>query len=221
MTPKFRFAVSTLNIPRLVGGGLLVVGVAVAAFNQLGVAGEHPRAGTDARRDGTPSLPALVIGGSRRPAESFQVKASASGEVDALGVIMRRWGVRRIAVCGARDVRASSTNGSGEYTARLGCAGSPDAITADARAIAAAHSQAVIFSGTAEDAATFVTALRDQRSFAMVVLAPSVDRDRVARLLPGDARKWVLAAGWRTSDGPDAAQTLTVAMLRNSDRHAR
>jgi hypothetical protein len=73
----------------------------------------------------------------------------------------------------------------------------------------------VIFSGTAGDAATFVARLRADRSFAMVVLASSVDREAFARALPAQARTWIAIADARSEPGGAVSgpRALTLAML--------
>jgi hypothetical protein len=155
-----------------------------------------------------------------RPPYAVQTTADVAGEIDALDRIVRALGMRRIALCGAPDGARGASSRARSYTASRACAG--DAATADARDIAALEPQAVIFSGTAGDAAKFVATLRADRSFAMVVLASSVDREAFARALPAQARTWIAVADARSEPG-DAVpgpRALTLAMLTGPGAHA-
>lgn len=155
-----------------------------------------------------------------RPPYAVQTTADAAGEVAALERIVRALGMRRIALCGAPDAARGTSSGAHSYVALRACAG--DAATADARDIAALDPQAVIFSGSAGDAATFVATLRADRSFAMVVLASSVDREAFARALPAQARTWIAVADARgePGDAGPGPRALTLAMLTGAGAHA-
>jgi hypothetical protein len=212
---KRRFALPDLG--RIAAGAVLAIGIAAGTLSHRVPA--NGDAGVDA---GMRSMHAAawMAGVPVHHAFALPTKAGASDEIDALTGLVRDWGLRRVAVCRARAGAGESRPAASTYAVALRCAGPKDGIAADARAIAATHAQAVIYSGTTEDAAAFVTALRRERSYAMVVLASSVDRDRLAALLPAEVRRWVLVAGHRAPQGSDDAGTLTVAMLASSSRHA-
>lgn len=221
MTNENLLGAGALRLGRAFAGGLFVLGVAAAAFDVLQSDTRHAGGGTEPHHGRAASVSAFIVGEASDRTDLLQTSASAAKETETLTATMHKWGLRHIVVCEPGDGPRPSTNAGRAHTTVLPCAGSLEAIAADARAIAAARAQAVLYSGTADDAAAFITALRAEHSFAMVVLASSVDRARVSKLLPGDARRWVLAARRGVSDGPGDAPTLSVAMLGNRDRDAR
>jgi len=215
MTPMLRMALLGRRAASL-AGALLGAVVAIALLWPLhgpGKPGESWLRGTSTAEDrGAQSAPPFVGRVQQRPS-ALQTRADLAGEIDALARIVRALGMRRIALCGAPDASHGTSSSAQSYVASRGCAG--DAAIADARDIAALEPQAVIFSGTAGDAAKFVATLRDDRSFAMVVLASPVDRESFARALPAQALTWIAVADARSEPG-DAVpgpRALTLAML--------
>jgi hypothetical protein len=193
--------------------GAVVAIALLAPLHGLGTPGEPRLRGTNTAEDrAAQSAPPFVGRVPQRPS-ALQTRADLAGEIDALARIVRALGMRRIALCGAPDGAQGTSSAAPSYVASRACAG--DAATADARDIAALDPQAVIFSGTAGDAARFVATLRADRSFAMVVLASPVDRETFARALPAQARTWIAVADARSEPG-DAVpgpRALTLAML--------
>src|SRR5262249_40831040 len=61
-------------------------------------------------------------------------------------------------------------------------------------AVVDARVQAVVFTGKTETAAAFITALRAQNSFAMVVVSSSVDAKRLTAMLRRGASRWLAIA---------------------------
>ena len=200
-----------------VAGALLGAVVAIALLASLqngGASGESRLPGTGTGNDerATQSVPPFVGSVPQRPS-ALQTRDDLAGEMDALARIVRALGMRRIALCGAPAGTLGMLRDAQSYVASRACAG--DAVTADARDIAALEPQAVILSGTAGDAAKFVATLRADRSFAMVVLASPVDREAFARALPAQALTWIAVADVPSEprDAIPGPRALTLAML--------
>jgi hypothetical protein len=215
MTALLRAALHGRRGPRIAGAllGAAVAIVLLATMHVPGKPGEPWVHTTSSAGDrAAQAVPPFVGRVPPRPS-ALQTRADLAGEIDTLARIVHALGMRRIALCGAPEEAHGASRTAQSYVASRACAG--DAAIADARAIAALEAQAVIFSGTAGDAANFVATLRADRSFAMVVLASPVDREAFARALPAQARTWIAVAD-ANSDAGDAvpgARALTLAML--------
>ena len=215
MTSMLRIALHRRRGASL-AGALLGAAVAIALLAPLhgpGTPGEPRLRGTSTAEDrAAQSAPPFVGRVPQRPS-ALQTRTDLAGEIDALARIVRALGMRRIALCGAPEGSQGTSSAAPSYVASRTCAG--DAATADARDIAALDPQAVIFSGTAGDAARFVATLRADRSFAMVVLASPVDRETFARALPAQARTWIAVADASSEPGDSVPgpRALTLAML--------
>jgi hypothetical protein len=209
------------------GGALLGGAVALALLASLPWLGASSERPVVAAREARPAVSPAPFGpghATDRPS-ALQAHSGPAGEIEALAAIARSLGMRRIAVCAATE-RGSGTetaDGARGYWAKQPCAGNADEIAASAHALARLDPQAVIFRGTAEEAATFIETLRADGSFAMVLLPSSTDRERLAHLLPEHARTWVAVAdaGIEAAGASAERRTLTVAMLSSGDVRAR
>jgi hypothetical protein len=221
MTEMLRMALTGRRGSRVVGGllGAVVATVLLAPLHWPGASGGRTVPGTDAEGQRAISPAPFFLGRAPQRPYAVQTRTDLTGEFDALARIVRALGMRRIAVCGAPEDAGGTASRPQAYVAARACAGA--SVTAHAREMAALEPQAVIFSGTAADAASFVATLRAERSFAMVVLASSVDREAFARALPAHARTWIAAADARSDPGDAGAgqRALTLAMLTSGDAH--
>ena len=219
MSENLRMAITGRRGSRVVGA-LLGTVVAIALLAPLHWPGGRTVRNVNADADPTSSPAPFFVGRAPQRPSAVQTRTDLAGEFDALARIVRALGMRRIAVCGAPEGAGVTASGPQAYVAARACAGA--SVTVHAREVAALEPQAVIFAGTAADAASFVATLRGERSFAMVVLASSVDREAFARALPLHARTWIAVADARDDAGAAGSRqrALTLAMLTSGGAHA-
>lgn len=199
-------------------GALLCTAIALAAATHLSSVPNGPASGEDGSgaQDAATHFARGLRGNAPQRPYSVQTRPGIEGEIDALAGIVRALGMRKIIVCNGASVAADgSPPVDPKADALMRCADEEAGIAALARTVAGADPQAVIFTGTADNAAAFIAELRANHSFAMVVLASSIDRTRVARALPEAASTWVMVADSRSLP-PGAApgsRALTLAKL--------
>jgi branched-chain amino acid transport system substrate-binding protein len=139
----------------------------------------------------------------------FHIRPNERQEIEAIVGRLESLGFGRIAVCHldrpatveiARSIRLQ---GARQELQSLGCGGDAAQVEAAVNALIRAGSQAVVFAGQTEAAATFIKTLRARSSFAMVVVSSSIDVRQLAAMLPIAAKKWLAVAEVFPNPGSD------------------
>lgn len=151
----------------------------------------------------------------------FHIRPAIASEVESLAKELYRLGLKKIALCGAQDgptanavegarIRLATKNIKVSMVAS--CDGDASMVQSATDAIVAGNSQAVVFPGGTEAAATFIKTLRAKGSFAMVAVSSSVDPKALVSKLPPESLTWLAVA--QSVPNPGATESRSESIVR-------